>query len=146
MDIYIIVNVVPMGFKPMTSNLEGCCSIQLSYRTILVRVEGIEPPQTKNQNLAYYLYTIPQYPPKKTLKGEYRQALFIKVKCESIKVHHVLILLSVLSYNSWKKSPTFKEILHAIIHISNIIFLIIFISYLNYSCKDNINKLNYQMF
>ena len=25
-----------MGFEPMTHSLEGCCSIQLSYPTILI--------------------------------------------------------------------------------------------------------------
>ena len=26
--------VIPLGFEPRTHSLEGCCSIQLSYRTI----------------------------------------------------------------------------------------------------------------
>ncbi len=30
------VDVIRMGFEPMTHSLEGCCSIQLSYPTILV--------------------------------------------------------------------------------------------------------------
>ena len=29
------VDVIRMGFEPMTHSLEGCCSIQLSYPTIL---------------------------------------------------------------------------------------------------------------
>ena len=28
-------NVIRAGFEPTTHSLEGCCSIQLSYRTIL---------------------------------------------------------------------------------------------------------------
>lgn len=31
--------VIPLGFEPKTHSLEGCCSIQLSYRTILVIVK-----------------------------------------------------------------------------------------------------------
>ena len=27
--------VIPLGFEPKTHSLEGCCSIQLSYGTIL---------------------------------------------------------------------------------------------------------------
>ena len=27
--------VIRLGFEPKTHSLEGCCSIQLSYRTIL---------------------------------------------------------------------------------------------------------------
>ncbi len=29
------VKVIPAGFEPTTHSLEGCCSIQLSYETIL---------------------------------------------------------------------------------------------------------------
>ena len=29
-------SVIPPGFEPGTHSLEGCCSIQLSYRTILL--------------------------------------------------------------------------------------------------------------
>ena len=29
------VDVIRMGFEPMTHSLEGCCSIQLSYPTFL---------------------------------------------------------------------------------------------------------------
>jgi hypothetical protein len=29
------VIVIPAGFEPTTRSLEGCCSIQLSYETIL---------------------------------------------------------------------------------------------------------------
>jgi hypothetical protein len=37
--------VIRIGFKPMTHSLEGCCSIQLSYRTItticrIFRIDG----------------------------------------------------------------------------------------------------------
>ena len=31
----LIGSVIPPGFEPGTHSLEGCCSIQLSYRTIL---------------------------------------------------------------------------------------------------------------
>ncbi len=27
--------VIPLGFEPKTHSLEGCCSIQLSYGTII---------------------------------------------------------------------------------------------------------------
>ncbi len=30
---FAIVNVIRIGFEPMTRSLEGWCSIQLSYRT-----------------------------------------------------------------------------------------------------------------
>ena len=31
-----ILFVIPLGFEPKTHSLEGCCSIQLSYGTILI--------------------------------------------------------------------------------------------------------------
>ena len=31
-----LISVIRLGFEPKTHSLEGCCSIQLSYRTILV--------------------------------------------------------------------------------------------------------------
>ena len=30
-----ILFVIPLGFEPKTHSLEGCCSIQLSYGTVL---------------------------------------------------------------------------------------------------------------
>ncbi len=32
----MIDEVIPLGFEPKTHSLEGCCSIQLSYGTILM--------------------------------------------------------------------------------------------------------------
>jgi hypothetical protein len=29
--------VIPTGFEPVTHSLEGCCSIQLSYGTFILR-------------------------------------------------------------------------------------------------------------
>ena len=31
--------VIRLGFEPKTHSLEGCCSIQLSYQTILLRLQ-----------------------------------------------------------------------------------------------------------
>ena len=31
--------VIPLGFEPKTHSLEGCCSIQLSYGTIISRAK-----------------------------------------------------------------------------------------------------------
>ena len=42
----LIGSVIPPGFEPGTHSLEGCCSIQLSYRTKPVR------PFTKGQKNA----------------------------------------------------------------------------------------------
>ena len=36
--------VIPTGFEPVTYRLEICCSIQLSYRTILHLNQKIRPP------------------------------------------------------------------------------------------------------
>ena len=33
------------GFEPLAHGLEGRCSIQLSYRSTLERVKGVEPSQ-----------------------------------------------------------------------------------------------------
>ena len=32
--------VIPSGFEPETHSLEGCCSIQLSYGTIILPLSG----------------------------------------------------------------------------------------------------------
>ena len=32
--------VIPSGFEPETHSLEGCCSIQLSYGTIVLGCKG----------------------------------------------------------------------------------------------------------
>ena len=41
--------VIPSGFEPETHSLEGCCSIQLSYGTILIGVAKIVIfPETAN--------------------------------------------------------------------------------------------------
>ncbi len=38
MSRYLRINIViELGFEPKTHSLEGCCSIQLSYSTILFR-------------------------------------------------------------------------------------------------------------
>ena len=31
--------VIRLGFEPKTHSLEGCCSIQLSYQTIALRLQ-----------------------------------------------------------------------------------------------------------
>ena len=36
----IVVFVIPLGFEPKTHSLEGCCSIQLSYGTIIAIFSG----------------------------------------------------------------------------------------------------------
>ena len=46
--------VIPLGFEPKTHSLEGCCSIQLSYGTLLICAgkgsNKIEKYKKKNQN------------------------------------------------------------------------------------------------
>ena len=37
-SIFLLVFVIQLGFEPRTHSLEGCCSIQLSYLTILIFV------------------------------------------------------------------------------------------------------------
>ena len=37
--------VLPKGFEPLTSALEGHCSIQLSYGSLMEQVKGIGPSQ-----------------------------------------------------------------------------------------------------
>ena len=38
MNRYLRINIViGLGFEPRTHSLEGCCSIQLSYSTILLK-------------------------------------------------------------------------------------------------------------
>ncbi len=37
MNIKALRRVIPLGLEPKTHSLEGCCSIQLSYGTILYR-------------------------------------------------------------------------------------------------------------
>ena len=36
--ILLVASVIRLGFEPKTHSLEGCCSIQLSYRTIVIRM------------------------------------------------------------------------------------------------------------
>ncbi len=37
---YILV--IRLGFEPKTHSLEGCCSIQLSYRTVIYVNQGVQ--------------------------------------------------------------------------------------------------------
>ena len=37
-----IQEVIRAGFEPATHSLEGCCSIQLSYRTVVRNYSGTE--------------------------------------------------------------------------------------------------------
>jgi hypothetical protein len=39
----LLILVIRIGFKPMTHSLEGCCSIQLSYRTEFIFKNYISP-------------------------------------------------------------------------------------------------------
>ncbi len=41
--------MIAIGFEPMTVCLEGRCSIQLSYATIIVGVAGFEPATSASQ-------------------------------------------------------------------------------------------------
>ena len=50
--------VIELGFEPKTHSLEGCCSIQLSYRTILriLPAKKAAPAnRTANISIFYYL-------------------------------------------------------------------------------------------
>ena len=50
--------VIRLGFEPKTHSLEGCCSIQLSYRTILriLPAKKAAPANwTANIGIFYYL-------------------------------------------------------------------------------------------
>ena len=38
-DVCFLLSVIRSGFEPETHSLEGCCSIQLSYRTIISIIE-----------------------------------------------------------------------------------------------------------
>ena len=38
-DVCFSLSVIRSGFEPETHSLEGCCSIQLSYRTIISIIE-----------------------------------------------------------------------------------------------------------
>ena len=38
-DVCYLLSVIRSGFEPETHSLEGCCSIQLSYRTIISIIE-----------------------------------------------------------------------------------------------------------
>ncbi len=39
-DKCFVSNVIRLGFEPRTHSLEGCCSIQLSYPTLLVQIQA----------------------------------------------------------------------------------------------------------
>ena len=40
-DVCFLLSVIRSGFEPETHSLEGCCSIQLSYRTIISIIEEL---------------------------------------------------------------------------------------------------------
>ena len=47
--------VIRLGFEPKTHSLEGCCSIQLSYRTILkFRHEGCPFAKNRTANIGIF--------------------------------------------------------------------------------------------
>ena len=47
----LLESVIPAGFEPTTHSLEGCCSIQLSYGTILCRTQT---PEIPHHPMAYH--------------------------------------------------------------------------------------------
>ena len=54
--------VIRVGFEPKTHSLEGCCSIQLSYRTILMfRLEGCPFAKNRSANIGIF-YLMAMFP------------------------------------------------------------------------------------
>ena len=54
--------VIRLGFEPKTHSLEGCCSIQLSYRTILkFRHEGCPFAKNRTANIGIF-YLMAMFP------------------------------------------------------------------------------------
>ena len=54
--------VIELGFEPKTHSLEGCCSIQLSYRTILMfRLEGCPFAKNRSANIGIF-YLMAMFP------------------------------------------------------------------------------------
>ncbi len=47
----LLESVIPAGFEPTTHSLEGCCSIQLSYGTILNICIGLSKHQSLKSSL-----------------------------------------------------------------------------------------------
>ena len=51
--------VIPLGFEPKTHSLEGCCSIQLSYGTIVVAFAGAKLQKTlENEDVCPNFFAI----------------------------------------------------------------------------------------
>ena len=44
--------VIPAGFEPTTHSLEGCCSIQLSYGTIVLSISEM-PQRMRKSNIFF---------------------------------------------------------------------------------------------
>ena len=47
-------SVIRLGFEPKTHSLEGCCSIQLSYRTIIFNLKLSMSLKTECKINAFY--------------------------------------------------------------------------------------------
>ncbi len=65
----LYLQVIRMGFEPMTHSLEGCCSIQLSYRTDLLSKIASAKLQKKN-GLCKFLLIFLLFRNMKNVAGE----------------------------------------------------------------------------
>ncbi len=54
------LKVIRSGFEPETHSLEGCCSIQLSYQTIIFGCKGSENRAKYKIKCDLFLFLIPE--------------------------------------------------------------------------------------
>ena len=92
--------VIPLGFEPKTHSLEGCCSIQLSYRTKCPLRSGLIENFYHIETLMSNIYITHQH--LMMIKGTFtRRLLLVNVSFNLGIFHSLSIYEYILNYAIW---------------------------------------------